>query len=205
MSRDRFLPNNHLQRRVIIETDGQVILYPDLFNRQDSNGLFSDLCDRIQWRQETIQIFGKRMSVPRLTAWYGDEGKFYTYSGIEHHPQPWIPPLKSIKSKVEEISDVTFNSVLLNLYRTGKDSMAWHSDDEPELGKNPIIASVSLGATRRFSLRHKTAKDRKVHLDLTNGCLVLMQGETQHRWQHQIPKTSQSVQPRINLTFRTIK
>ncbi len=145
------------------------------------------------------------MPLPRLTAWYGDEGKSYTYSGIEQHPDPWTPTLKLIKSKVEEILEVTFNTVLLNLYRDGKDSVSWHSDDELELGENPIIASVSFGAVRRFSLKHKISKDYKIDLDLPNGSLLLMKGETQHFWQHQIAKTSKSVQPRINLTFRMIK
>ncbi|MFN6182160.1 MAG: alpha-ketoglutarate-dependent dioxygenase AlkB family protein, partial [Dolichospermum sp.] len=116
--------------------------------------------------------------------------------------EPWNTTLKFIKSKVEEIAKVSFNSVLINLYRHGKDSVSWHSDDEPELGKNPIIASVSFGATRRFSLRHKHSKNHKIAIDLTSGSLLLMQGETQHFWQHQIAKTAKEIQPRINLTFR---
>ena len=115
------------------------------------------------------------------------------------------PTLKLIKSKAEQISEVSFNSVLLNLYRDGKDSVSWHSDDEPELGENPIIASISFGATRRFSLKHKISKDYKIDINLLNGSLLLMKGETQHCWQHQIPKTSKFVEPRINLTFRVIK
>lgn len=203
-SSNLFLEKN-LQKKVVINTNGQVILYPNFFGIKERDYFFSYLYDHVQWRQDIIQFFGKKIPLPRLTGWYGDEGKLYTYSGIEQHPEPWNAVLKSIKSKVEEISEVTFNSVLLNLYRDGKDSVSWHSDDEPELGENPIIASVSFGTTRRFSLKHKISKDYKIDIDLPNGSLLLMKGETQHCWQHRIAKTSKSVQPRINLTFRVIK
>ncbi|QJB29165.1 alpha-ketoglutarate-dependent dioxygenase AlkB family protein [Limnospira fusiformis] len=196
---------NDLDKQVIIDTDGLVILYGNFLTLAESDRLFGELYKSINWRQEQIKIFGKIRPIPRLTAWYADEGKSYTYSGIEHHAQPWNPTLKSIKSQVEDIAEVTFNSVLINLYRDGKDSMSWHSDDEPELGKNPIIASVSLGGTRRFAGKHKISKDRKFNIDLTSGSLLLMKGETQHFWQHQIPKTSRVVEPRINLTFRMVK
>ncbi|CDM98335.1 MAG: alpha-ketoglutarate-dependent dioxygenase AlkB [Limnospira sp. PMC 1291.21] len=196
---------NDLDKQVIIDTDGLVILYGNFLKLAESDRLFGELYKSINWRQEQIKIFGKIRPIPRLTAWYADEGKSYTYSGIEHHAQPWNPTLKSIKSQVEDIAEVTFNSVLINLYRDGKDSMSWHSDDEPELGKNPIIASVSLGGTRRFAGKHKISKDRKFNIDLTSGSLLLMKGETQHFWQHQIPKTSRVVEPRINLTFRMVK
>ncbi|CAD5983758.1 alpha-ketoglutarate-dependent dioxygenase AlkB [Planktothrix agardhii 1029] len=196
---------SHLQKKVAVNTDGEVILYPTFFSLKESDCFFSDLYSNVKWRQDTIKFFGKNMPLPRLTAWYGDEGKSYTYSGIEQHPEPWTPALKLIKSKVEEISEVTFNSALLNLYRNGKDSVSWHSDDEPELGENPIIASVSFGAVRRFSLKYKLSKSYKIDIDLPNGSLLLMKGETQHFWQHQITKTSKSVQPRINLTFRVIQ
>ena len=203
-SSDPFLEENQ-QEIVVIETDGEVIFYPSLFSVEESDRLFSDLYSSVNWKQDIIQFYGKKIPLPRLTGWYGDEGKSYTYSGIEQHPVPWTPTLELIKLKAEEISEVTFNSVLLNLYRHGKDSVSWHSDDEPELGENPIIVSISFGATRRFSLRHKTLEDYKVNLDLPNGSLLLMKGELQHFWQHQIPKTSKFVEPRINLTFRVIK
>jgi alkylated DNA repair dioxygenase AlkB len=193
-----------LTQKVIINKDGKVVLYPNFFSIKESDRFFSDLYQSVKWKQDTIQFFGKKMPLPRLTAWYGNEGKSYTYSGIQQNPEPWNPVLKSIKSKVEEISGVTFNSVLLNLYRNGKDSVSWHSDDEPELGKNPVIASVSFGAIRRFSLKHKIHKDCKIDIDLPNGSLLLMKGQTQHYWQHQITKTSKAVQPRVNLTFRVI-
>jgi alkylated DNA repair dioxygenase AlkB len=196
---------NNLQKTVVINTDGEVIFYPHFFSIQESECLFSDLYSSVKWKQDTIRFYGKKIPLPRLTGWYGDEGKSYTYSGIEQHPDPWTPTLKLIKLKAEEISEVTFNSVLLNLYRDGKDSVSWHSDDEPELGENPIIASISFGATRRFSLKHKISKDYKIDINLLNGSLLLMKGKTQHCWQHQIPKTSKFVEPRINLTFRVIK
>ncbi|MEG4491175.1 alpha-ketoglutarate-dependent dioxygenase AlkB [Microcoleus sp. D3_18_C4] len=203
-SSDPFLDNN-LQKTVVIDTDGEVIFYPNFFSIEESDRLFSDLYSSINWKQDIIHFYGKKIPLPRLTGWYGDEGKSYTYSGIEQHPDPWTPTLKLIKSKAEEISEVTFNSVLLNLYRHGKDSVSWHSDDEPELGENPIIASISFGGSRRFSLKHKTSENYKINLDLPKGSLLLMKGETQHCWQHQIPKNSKFVEPRINLTFRVIK
>lgn len=202
---DDRLSENNSQQTTIIDTDGEVIFYPNFFSIEESDRLFFDLSSSVKWRQETIHIYGKKIPLPRLTAWYGDEGKSYIYSGIEQHPEPWTPTLTLIKSKAEEISEVTFNSVLINLYRHGQDSVSWHSDDEPELGENPIIASVSFGGTRRFSLRHKTSPDYKIDLDLSKGSLLLMKGETQHFWKHQIAKTSKSVEPRINLTFRVIK
>lgn len=197
--------DSHLQKTIIVSMDGEVIFYKDFFNIDESDELFAELYSGTQWQQDTIQIFGKCTPLPRLTAWYGDEGKSYTYSGIEQHPQPWTPTLSSIKARIEKVADVTFNSVLLNLYRHGKDSVSWHSDDEPELGKNPIIGSVSFGETRRFSLKHKQIKDRKVEIDLPHGSFLLMRDETQHYWRHQISKTTKAVSPRINLTFRIIQ
>jgi len=199
------LTNFQTEKKLVVDTDGEVIFYPNVFSIQESDRLFLDLYFTVKWKKDTIHIYGKKIPLPRLTAWYGDEGKSYIYSGIEQHPEPWTPTLTLIKLKVEEISEVTFNSVLLNLYRHGQDSVSWHSDDEPELGENPIIASISLGGTRRFSLKHKISKDYKVNLDLPKGSLLLMKGETQHFWKHQIAKTAKFVEPRINLTFRVIK
>lgn len=192
------------QGEIILSMDGEVIFYKNFFNSAESDRLFSELYSGIQWRQEAIQIFGKRTPLPRLTAWYGDEGKSYTYSGIEQHPEPWTSVLLSIKARIEKVSKVKFNSVLLNLYRNGKDSVSWHSDDEPELGQDPIIGSVSFGGTRRFCLKHKQSKNCKVEIELPHGSFLLMRCETQQHWLHQVPKTSKSVNPRINLTFRII-
>lgn len=196
---------NSGEKQAIINQDGEAFLYSHFFSKSESDEFFSKLYTEIQWKQETIKIFGEDKLLPRLTAWYGDEGKSYTYSGIKQNPEPWTDTLKLIKSRVEEMAKVTFNSVLLNLYRDGKDSVSWHSDDEPELGKNPIIASVSLGETRKFSLKHKVLKGCKVNLNLPHGSLLLMKGETQHHWQHQISKTTKEVGRRINLTFRLIQ
>lgn len=184
--------------------DAEIIFYPALLNQPECDRLLADLTQTIQWRQDWIKIYGRSLPQPRLTAWYGDAGKSYTYSGITMHPTPWIPTLLDLKAKVDTLAGVVFNSVLLNLYRDGKDSMGWHSDDEPELGTNPVIGSLSLGGTRRFMLRHRFEKGLKHQLELTSGSFLLMQGTTQHYWQHQVPKTKRPVSPRINLTFRVI-
>lgn len=189
----------------IITIDGSVSLYENLFNTEDSQNLFLELLNDIIWQQENIKRFGQSIPLPRLTAWYGDAGKSYTYSGITMNPLIWTRPLLTIKNKIEKITKHRFNSVLLNQYRHRKDSVSWHSDDEPELGKEPIIASVSFGATRQFMLKHKSKTEIKpITLNLNSGSLLLMKGKTQECWLHQVPKTRKEVSPRINLTFRTI-
>lgn len=195
-----------LTSEVLTLPDGEVIVYRNLFDELESNKLFKELLSSIKWRQDKMKIFGKEVDLPRLTAWYGDDDKSYTYSGIPMNPESWTPILLSIKERIEQVAEVEFNSVLVNLYRNGKDSVSWHSDDEPELGTNPIIGSISFGETRRFQLRHKWNKDLdKVEITLSHGSLLLMKGSTQHFWQHQIPKTSKPLKERINLTFRIIK
>ncbi|MEG4105946.1 alpha-ketoglutarate-dependent dioxygenase AlkB [Microcoleus sp. S13_C5] len=184
--------------------DAEVIMYRDFFNNNESNQIFAELYGTINWKQEVTLLFGKQVAIPRLSAWYGDAGKSYTYSKIKMEPNLWTPTLITIKSKIEAIAGTLFNSVLLNLYRDGKDSVAWHSDDESELGENPAIASVSFGTTRRFMLRHKYQKEIKLEIKLTPGSLLLMKGVTQHFWQHQIPKAAKVTEPRINLTFRKV-
>ncbi len=185
--------------------DGEVIIYRNFFDELESDQLFDELLDSINWRQDKIKMFGKEVKLPRLTAWYGDQGKSYKYSGINMNPDTWTPTLLSIKEKVEKVVELNFNSVLLNLYRNGKDYVSWHSDDEPELDRNPIIASVSFGETRRFQLKHKSNKDLDtVEVALTHGSLLFMKGATQHFWKHQVPKTSKVLTERINLTFRII-
>lgn len=190
---------------VLLQTDGEVSIYWDFFTSQESEILFFDLKSNAAWRQDVIKVYGKTILLPRLTAWYGDQGKAYTYSGITMQPQPWSSSLLKIKSKVEQAAGVQFNSVLLNQYRDGSDSVSWHSDDEPELGKSPIIGSVSFGASRSFVFKHKTCKDLdNVKVDLTDGSFLLMRGETQQHWLHQVPKTKKRVDCRVNLTFRLI-
>lgn len=186
--------------------DADVFIYRNLFSKKESDKLFSELYKNINWKQESILMYGKSIPIPRLTAWYGDDEKSYTYSKIVMNPEPWTLALQSIKSRIESLTAVNFNSVLLNLYRSGSDSVSWHSDDEPELGINPIIGSVSFGGTRRFIFKHKYNKElSRIEVDLTHGSFLFMGGATQHFWQHQVPKTAKSVQPRINLTFRTIQ
>jgi alkylated DNA repair dioxygenase AlkB len=185
--------------------DAEVTFYRDFFGPDESGKFFQELSDTIKWKQESARFGGKAVPLPRLTAWYGDAGKSYSYSGITVHPLLWTPLLLSIKERVEGAASIAFNSVLLNFYRGERDSVAWHSDDEPELGTNPVIASVSFGATRRFQFKHKTNSDLRLSVDLTPGSLLLMAGTTQHFWKHQIPKTTQPVGARINLTFRVIQ
>lgn len=184
--------------------DADIRFYPSLLNQSESDRLFQDLTQTICWRQDAITLYGRSRLQPRLTAWYGDPGKSYTYSGLTLSPTPWTSALLDLKAQIETVSGVIFNSVLLNLYRDGQDSMGWHSDDEPELGPNPIIGSLSLGGTRRFQLRHRLDRGLKSEFLLTAGSYLLMQGRTQHYWQHQVPKTKRPVPPRINLTFRIV-
>ena len=176
---------------------------PNYFSASESDVLLSKLKNNIDWKQESMNMYGKQLNFPRLTAWYGDSDKPYSFSGITLSPQPWNEELLEIKNKIEPKASVNFNSVLLNRYRNGSDSISWHTDAEKELGKNPLIASVSFGATRKFQLRHILTKE-KIEIELTHGSLLIMQGELQHFWQHQIPKTTQNITERISLTFRHI-
>jgi alkylated DNA repair dioxygenase AlkB len=188
----------------LLPKDGEVLLYKNLFSELESKQLMERLLKKIDWRQDNITLFGRTVVQPRLTAWYGVLDKPYTYSGLTMKPQPWTEDLLFIKDKIEPIAGVRYTSVLLNLYRNGQDSMGWHSDDEPELGKKPTISSVSFGAERIFKLKHKKEKSLSQSVLLTNGSHLLMKGETQHYWMHAIPKTRKPMQPRINLTFRVI-
>ena len=163
--------------------------------------ILARLVDDTPWRTETVVVYGKRHLQPRLTAWYGEAA--YTYSGLTLQPLPLTPLLEQLRAAVEQATGRRYNSVLLNYYRDGADSMGMHSDDEPELGPAPVIASLSYGATRTFVLRHKRSK-RIVKLDLTDGSLLLMAGTLQAHWQHGINKTAKLVGPRLNLTFRFV-
>lgn len=185
--------------------DAEVLYFEDFFARPRADALFRVLMEGIEWKQERIRLFGKEIDIPRLSAWHGDEGATYRYSGLTIHPMPWTDTLLEIKREVEPACGVIFNSVLLNLYRNERDSVAWHSDDESELGRNPVIGSVSLGESRLFQLRHKQDRRRKFAVELTHGSLLLMRGPTQHHWVHQVPKASSVKGPRMNLTFRVIQ
>lgn len=184
--------------------NGEYIFYPYFFSKSDSDLLLKNLRSNIIWKQESMIMYGKKINFPRLTAWYGNNDKPYSFSGITLQPLPWSSEILSIKSKIESVAKTVFNSVLLNLYRDGNDSISWHTDAEKELGINPVIASVNFGATRKFQLRNIKTKE-KLEIELAHGSLLIMQGELQHFWQHQVPKTSKIIGERINLTFRVIK
>jgi len=184
--------------------DADVSLYQSMYSTIEADLLFNELKREVMWEQEEIEMYGQKHKVPRLTAWYGDEDKTYTYSGITSHSRPWTSCLLNIKQKIETISQASFNSVLLNFYRSGADSVAWHSDDEPELGRNPVIGSVSFGQQRFFQMKHKILKEEKQKIILGHGDFLLMKGSTQHYWVHQIPKSKTTMKERINLTFRTV-
>jgi alkylated DNA repair dioxygenase AlkB len=185
--------------------DATIIYYPHFFDKEEADTLLYQLKNEIPWQQDDIKVFGKVYLQPRLTALFGNEGKSYSYSNIKMQPHPWNSLLKKIKLKVESAADTNFTTVLLNLYRDGKDSNGWHADNEKELGVNPIIASLSFGAERVFQLKHNTIIDAKKSITLEHGSLLLMKGSTQHFWKHQIPKTAKPVGTRINLTFRSIE
>ena len=195
--------SNAKEGLTVIE-NGEYIFYPNFFSKSESDSLLKNLRSNIIWKQESMNMYGKKIDFPRLTAWYGNNDKPYSFSGITLQPLPWTSEILTIKSKIEPVAKTEFNSVLLNLYRDGNDSISWHTDAEKELGINPIIASVNFGATRKFQLRHIKTKE-KLEIELTHGSLLIMQGELQHFWQHQVPKTSNVVGERINLTFRVIK
>ena len=160
----------------------------------------------IEWEQHRIKIFGQWVDCPRLSAWYGDLGAIYSYSGLSLTPKAWTPTLLEVHNQLAETIERPFNSVLLNLYRNGNDSMGWHSDDEWELGLNPVIASISLGDPRMMKFRHRSDPEvSKFALKLSSGSLLIMAGTTQKFWQHEIPKTKKSVGERLNLTFRFVQ
>lgn len=185
--------------------DAEIVYYPNFFDSGRANELFEKLKSDIPWQQDSITVFGKTHPQPRLTALFGNEGKPYGYSNIVMQPHHWTPLLMFIKNEIEEECRENFTTVLLNYYRDGKDSNGWHADNERELGRNPVIASVSFGAERSFHLQHNTIKEQKLKINLGHGSLLIMKGATQHSWKHQIPKTTKPVGPRINLTFRIIK
>ncbi|MFS0756452.1 alpha-ketoglutarate-dependent dioxygenase AlkB [Noviherbaspirillum sp. 1P10PC] len=166
--------------------------------------LLAALLEQTPWRQERIEVWGKVHDQPRLTSWHGDPGTDYTYSGVTLATCPWTPLLSRLRSDIEQATGHRYNSVLLNLYRNEHDGVGWHSDNERELGRMPVIASLSLGETRSFRLRHREQKHAPVNIALTDGSLLLMAGATQRNWQHAIPKERREKGPRINLTFRQI-
>lgn len=185
--------------------DADLEYYPDFFKSEIANDLFEKLKNEIPWQQDDIMVYGKTYAQPRLTALFGNEGKPYGYSNIIMQPHNWSPLMMFIKTEIEAVCNENFTTVLLNKYRDGRDSNGWHADNEKELGRNPIIASVSFGAERVFQMKHNTIKDLKQNIVLEHGSLLIMSGTTQHFWKHQIPKTAKPIGERINLTFRIIK
>jgi len=187
----------------LLPRDGIVWYQPALFGPDDADRLLKGLMENIDWRHDEVVIFGKRIVTKRKVAWYGDLDYAYTYSKSTKRALPWIPELLEIKSAVELSSGNTYNSCLLNLYHSGDEGMAWHSDDEKELLEDGAIASISLGSSRKFVFMHKVTKEQ-VAVILEHGSLLMMLGKTQKHWVHKLPTTKRIHEPRVNLTFRTI-
>jgi alkylated DNA repair dioxygenase AlkB len=200
MQRAIFTPDNSN----LLPFQGETKLVQDFFSLKLADHYFQKLQNSLDWKQEPIRIFGKMVMQPRLTALYGDEGRPYGYSGIFMIPKPWTTELNEMKVRLLDFTGVEFTHVLCNYYRNGQDSMGWHRDNEAVLGKNPSIASVTFGATRIFQIRHYDTKNHKLEIPLTHGSLLLMTGESQHHWEHQLPKTKKILGSRVNLTFRRL-
>ena len=188
----------------LLPFQGEVTFHPDFFALAEADGFFNSLQEGLAWQQEPIWMFGKQILQPRLTALYGDPKVPYGYSGIAMQAFTFTAELGSIKKRLEEFTQHEFTHVLCNYYRDGQDSMGWHRDNEAVLGRNPKIASITFGASRSFQLRPYAQKEPKVNLELSHGSLLLMEGESQHYWEHQLPKTKKVQEPRINLTFRKL-
>jgi alkylated DNA repair dioxygenase AlkB len=188
----------------ILPYNGEVYYFKDVFSPLQCEKYLTELQSEIRWKHEPIKIFGKEIMQPRLTAWYGDEGRSYTYSGVTMEANSWTENLAEIKSAIQDITRSTYNSALLNLYRDGKDSIGWHRDNEKMLGIAPVIASVSFGVARTFQLRNYNDKKIIRSIDLAPGSVLLMKGETQRHWQHRLPVAKKTSSPRLNITFRTV-
>jgi alkylated DNA repair dioxygenase AlkB len=180
------------------------MLVRDAIPPSDEARLIDELVDGLTWRADHIVIRGVRRAVPRLQAWVGDPGAAYGYSGIALDPAPWTPAVLELREVASVIAGMPFDGVLVNRYRSGDDALAWHADDEPGLGPEPVIASVSLGATRRFRLRRRDDHATAISVDLPGGSVLVMAGRTQHEWEHCVPRTARPVGERINLTFRRL-
>jgi len=201
---DLFRQSTETKSPIIKINDAELLYHPNFFNKVESDRIFKSLMETIEWKQDKINMYGRELPLPRLSAWYGENNKPYTYSGITLNPLPWTNELLKIKEKIEAEANVKFSSVLLNRYRDGQDYVGWHTDAEKELGRNPVIGSVNFGATRKFQLRRIDDHQEKFELELKHGTFLVMQGSTQHFWQHQVPKTTTKIGERINLTFRVI-
>lgn len=185
--------------------NAELIYVPNFFNKVLADQFFDHIHTETDWQHNDITVFGKTYKEPRLTALYSETNQPYGYSNLIMYPKLFTDKLKNIKTQVEAFSEYNFNTLLINLYRNGNDSNGWHADNEKELGKNPIIASVSFGEERPFHFKHRTLKEERHKLILEHGSLLIMKGEMQHYWLHQIAKTKKQIAPRINLTFRQLK
>jgi alkylated DNA repair dioxygenase AlkB len=188
----------------LLPYDGEVIYCGTVLAQEDADRYFTHLFNQVPWKNDEVVIFGKHITTKRKVAWFGDDAFSYTYSNTTRQALPWTKELLELKAIAEKASGTKFNSCLLNLYHSGEDGMSWHRDDEKELGPNTVIASLSLGAARKFSFKHISTKE-KVDVILGNGTLLLMQGTTQTYWYHSLPKSVKVKHARINLTFRTFK
>lgn len=186
----------------LLPCDGIVNYFGPVMPSGEADGYFQKLISRVLWKHDEVTVYGKHYVTKRKTAWYGDKPFDYTYSNATKKAEPWTPELLELKKLVERLTGNTYNSCLLNLYHDGSEGMGWHSDDEAALSKNAAIASMSFGAERKFSLKHKKTKET-VALLLEHGSLLVMKGETQRHWLHSIPKSVKVKSPRVNLTFRT--
>ncbi len=188
----------------MLPRDGDVRYVARWIDPDAARAAFTVLKETLQWQRPELVIFGRRVAAPRLEAWYGDPGARYAYSGLAHEPRAWTPLLRELRERVAVQTGAPYNSVLANLYRDGNDSNGWHADDERELGAEPTIASLSLGAARRFLLRHRADRTLKREIVLEPGSLLVMRGITQQCWHHAVPKTRSVHSARINLTFRYV-
>ena len=196
--------NSPVETKNILPKDGMVNYYGKLLDKKEADHYFEKLISTIQWKNDEAIIFGKKIITKRKVAWYGEKPFEYTYSKTTKSALPWTQELLELKSRIEQETGDTFNSCLLNLYHTGEEGMAWHSDGEADLKKNGSIASLSFGAERKFSFKHKRTKET-VSLLLQHGSLLMMKGTTQQNWLHRLPPAKLIIKPRINLTFRTIE
>jgi alkylated DNA repair dioxygenase AlkB len=192
-----------MNNEIVAHNDLKIRVEENFFNSNESNILLNKLIKNLSWESMMIKMFGKDLMIPRLQCWIGDEGCNYKYSGKILNRHNWNKELMLIREKIAKEIKTDFNSVLVNYYRDGKDSMGWHSDDEKELGPNPTIASISFGSERNLHFRNKITKET-ISIPQTNGCLIVIDGGTQKNWQHSIKKTQKIIGPRINLTFRNI-
>ena len=184
--------------------DANIWFREEFLPDREASEILDTLIESVVWIQPEIKLGAKSIPSPRLAAWFGDEQAFYTYSGVRNVPAPWTPALQKVRIQLEKVTGSRFNSVLLNYYRSGQDSMGWHRDNERELGSEPLIASVSLGETRRFRMQHVKDKNLRWKIELCHGSALIMMGQTQNLWRHSLPKSKTRNNPRVNLTFRRI-